>query len=228
MERKSRILENIAILGVGIVLICLYGNKDLFRWIITLVGVMFILPAVIGMVGQANQDRRAREEAVLTGRRRRGRMNSLMSWVTCIGGVILGVVFIVWWEQFKTILAFLMGMMVLGGGVYHFYMLAVGYGKVKFPVWAYVFPALLIIGGGILLFAKPQEDTTAMITGIGMIVFAVASFLEVTIANMSAKGGDSDDTSRAVGQGASNAVARRNDDYFVGDDDKYTQDVDPE
>lgn len=228
MERKSRILENIAVLGVGVVLICLYGNKDLFRWIITLVGIMFLLPAVIGMVGQYNQDRRAREEAERTGRRRRGRMNSLMSWITCIGGVILGIVFIVLWEQFKPILAFLMGAMVLGGGVYHFYMLAVGYGKVKFPGWAYAFPALLTIGGGILLFAKPKEDTTAMITGIGMILFAVASFIEVTIANMSRKGDDRDDDGRALGEGKSDAVVRRKDDYYVGDDNKYTQDADPE
>ncbi len=228
MERKSRILENIVVLGIGIALLCLYGQKELYRWIISLAGIMFLAPAVIGMFGQANQDRRAREEALRTGTRRRGRMNSLMSWITCIAGVILGVVFIVLWQTFEPVLSFLMGALVLAGGVYHFYALAFGYDNVKFPGYFYIFPALLVIGGGVLLFAKPEQSTTAMITGIGMVLFAVTSILSMTYAGtskniQSAGSGDG----RSLVEGKSKGVAKRKDDYYVGDD-KYTQDVDPE
>lgn len=228
MERKSRILENIVVLGIGIVLLCLYGQKELYRWIISLAGIMFLAPAVIGMFGQFNQDRKAREEALRTGTRRRGRMNSLMSWITCVAGVVLGVVFIVLWQTFEPILVFLMGALVLAGGVYHFYALAFGYTDVKFPGYFYIFPALLVIGGGVMLFAKPDQSTTAMITGIGMILFAVTSILEMTYAGTTKKlqAVDRDDR-RSIGEGKSKAVAKRSDDYYVGDD-KYTQDVDPE
>ncbi len=229
MERKSRILENIVVLGIGVLLLCVYGQKDLYHWIITLVGVMFIAPAVIGMFGQATQDSRAREVALRTGEPRRGRMNSVMSWITCVAGVILGVVFIIYWETFKPVLSFLMGALVVAGGIYHFYVLAMGYKQVKFPGWFYLFPSILAVGGGVLLFGKYQESTTAMITGIGMIIFAVTSILEVTYAGMNRK--EAPDTKALTDdKSKTKAVAKsKNDDYYVeSDDDKYTQDVDPE
>ncbi|MDE6321307.1 MAG: hypothetical protein K2L93_03320, partial [Muribaculaceae bacterium] len=61
-----------------------------------------------------------------------------------------------------------------------------------------------------------------------MVLYAVTSILEVTFAGTTKKLQTADrDDSRSLGEGKSKSVAKRNDDYFV-DDDKYTQNVDPE
>ncbi len=210
MNRKTRIWENIVILAIGVTLICLYGHPDLFRWIITLAGVMFLVPALIGMIGQANHDKRMREEALRSGLRRRGRLNSVMSWTTCFGGVLIGLVLILLYQQFQPVLSYVMGALVAAGGLYHFYELAAGYRNVTFPAWFYIFPLLLIAGGCVLIFAKLDNPITALITGIGMVIFAVVSILEAYGARVAAK--------RAAA--ADDEVS---DDYYVSGDSDYDE-----
>lgn len=210
MNRKTRIWENIVILAIGVTLICLYSHPDLFRWIITLAGVMFLVPAVIGMIGQANHDKRMREEALRSGLRRRGRLNSVMSWITCIGGVLIGLVLILLYQKFQPVLSYVLGAFVAAGGLYHFYELAVGYREVTFHAWFYIFPLLLIAGGCVLIFVELDNPTTALITGIGMVVFAVASILEAYSARVATK--------RVAA-----ADDEESDDYFVSDDNDYDE-----
>lgn len=198
------------ILAIGVTLICLYSHPDLFRWIITLAGVMFLVPALIGMVGQANHDKRMREEALRSGLRRRGRLNSVMSWLTCIGGVLIGLVLILLYQQFQPVLSYVMGALVAAGGLYHFYELAAGYRKVTFPMWFYIFPLLLIAGGCVLIFAKLDNPTTAMITGIGMVMFAVVSILEVY-------------GSRVAAKRVATADDEASDDYYMSGDSDYDE-----
>lgn len=230
------------ILAIGVTLICLYRHPDLFRWIITLAGVMFLVPALIGMVGQANHDKRMREEALRSGLRRRGRLSSVMSWITCIGGVLIGLVLIILYQQFQPVLSYVMGALVAAGGLYHFYELAAGYRDVTFPAWFYIFPLLLIAGGCVLIFADLDNPTTALTTGIGIVLFAVVSILEAYGAKVVAKRETASESATSTYTDGTTATEDERDDYYTSYDndtaeaakpratrtDYYVQDTDPE
>lgn len=178
MKSKSAIWSSVVLLIIGVALIVMYDRENLLGTIVFIAGVMFILPAVINIIMLLREGRRRRAGEKRSGDR--GAMSRMVGWVSSIGGIGLGVAMLLAPAVFESVLVYIFaGVMVLGG-IYHFYVLSYAYRPVIFPGWLYILPAALIAGGAVILFSQMRYDvpSSMLITGIALVVFSVATFLE--------------------------------------------------
>lgn len=72
------------------------------------------------------------------------------------------------------------GALLVIGALFHFYVLAISYRPVALPPWLYAVP-LLLLGAGVYElynFGVQNDSLTNIITGSGLVVFAIGVFLE--------------------------------------------------
>lgn len=171
MKGNGKLVANLLILVAGIVLIALHGRDGILPGIIIITGVTFIVPSVLNMVILLSRG---------TAGGHRGRAALTTGTVASLGGIALGLWMVLFPETLVGLLVYLFGTILLAGGLYHVYMLAFGFRPLKFPLWMYVLPVLLVVAGGLILGGViPEiESRIVLIAGVAMVVFAANTFLE--------------------------------------------------
>lgn len=178
MKRKSTVWLNSVLFIIGVALIVMNGRDSLLGTIVLIAGIMFIVPSIINMlmlVGEANR----RKE----GSRRpadRGLAARCVGWCSSVGGLGLGVAMLLTPGTFSSILVYIFAGILVLGGIYHFYILSCAYRPIIFPGWLYILPAALVAEGAVIFFSVVKDDVPAVVlmTGIGLVVFAVATAVE--------------------------------------------------
>lgn len=178
MKSKSAVWSSVVLLVIGIALIVLKGRDTLLGTIVFIAGIMFIIPSVINMLMLIREANRRK-----AGYRRpadRGLGMRCVGWCSSIGGLGLGIAMLLTPGTFSPILVYIFAGILVLGGIYHFYILARAYRPIIFPGWLYILPAALVAGGAVIFFSVVKDDIPAVVlmTGIGLVVFAVATFVE--------------------------------------------------
>lgn len=178
MKSKSAVWSSVVLLIIGVALIVLKGRDSLLGTIVFIAGIMFIVPSVINMlmlIREAN-----RRKAGYRSPADRGFVTRCIGWCSSIGGLGLGIAMLLIPDTFSSILVYIFAGILVLGGVYHFYILARAYRPIIFPGWLYILPAALVAEGAVIFFSAVRDDVPAVVlmTGIGLIVFAVATFVE--------------------------------------------------
>ncbi len=192
MKLKGLVFFNIVVLALGIVFLFVSAAGRVLG-LITVAGAAFILLATINIAllvrrRRANTSKGAPEGWRLTQASARAQRPSaavvFIGWLCSIGAAILGVVMVVTPATFTAFLIYIFSIAIFLGGCYHIYMLSKGIAPVRLPSWVYAFPLVLIVGPVVMfmldMFAHRINHTSIILAaGIGMIIFAVTSFIEI-------------------------------------------------
>lgn len=192
MNLKGLVFFNIIVLALGIAFLFV-SAADRVLSLIVAAGATFILLALINLLlvtrrRRVDTSKNAPEGYRLTQAsaraQRPGAGVTFIGWLCSIGAAILGVVMVVTPATFTSFLIYIFAVAIFLGGCYHIYMLSKGIAPARLPAWVYIFPLILIIGAVVMfmldVFVNRLHQTTIILaSGIGMIIFAVTSFIEI-------------------------------------------------
>lgn len=192
MKFKGLVFFNFIVLALGIAFLFV-SAADRVMELIVAAGTVFILLAIVNIAMLIRRRQTKPSQGASTGWRmtkateraqRPGTAVTFIGWLCSIGAAILGVVMVVTPATFTSFLIYIFSIAIFLGGCYHIYMLSKGIAPVRLPSWVYTFPLILIVGSVVMfmldVFAHRIDQTTVILAaGIGMIIFAITSFIEI-------------------------------------------------
>lgn len=150
-------------LAAGIVLICMHDRINLVQWVIVFVGVMFAIPGVCGLI-----------EALAGRNRNKGKGSAAVPVLASLGSLIIGVIMIFCPVPFEAVFVYFLAAVLILGGIWHIWVLAVGVRPLTLPGWLYVLP-VLVAAAGIVILVTPVRETESIFTliaGIALVCIA--------------------------------------------------------
>lgn len=171
----SRWLTILVVFIAGILLIAWHSRIDILQWVVILVGVALIVPALYSFI-------------IALGRKRRGeggedertaRTSTL--WAS-VAAIALGIWMVLDPTFFAGLLAYMFGTILILYGIYHIVLMSYWLRPFTMPFWFYIIPVLMIISGIVILCTsvRMMNDVVVLITGIALVASAVNSVLEYT------------------------------------------------
>lgn len=145
---------------IGLVLV-IWPNAASDYLVIT-IGVLFIIPGLIGLIGYFTSDRSVNRRFPLEG------LGSLLfgSWLVIMPGF------------FANLLMYVLGIILTLGGAQQIYSVAIARRWTSVPYGFYVLPSLILLAGLLILFNPSEARNTAfLIIGITSIVYAVTELI---------------------------------------------------
>lgn len=161
-QKNYSLIRTLFALVIGLVLV-LWPDLAVSYIVIT-IGVLFVLPGLISLIGYfaARAPRGVSRRFPIEG----------------VGSLLLGVWLIAMPGFFADILMFLLGFILLMGGVQQIASLTVARRWTKVPVAFYVVPVLILLAGLLALFNPTGARNTAfMIIGISSLVYAASELV---------------------------------------------------
>lgn len=203
MKGSTLIITNLIILATGILLLAVFRHPNFVNTIIIITGLLFVIPGIVNMISLTRERKKSSDDPG-----RRSASSKIVSWITCCAALVLGATMIIIPEAYSTLFVYIFALTLAFGAIYHYFMMLKGLRSVKFPVWMYAFPTLILAAAASIFFIPvltqtEGQSTVILLTGISLILFAVASFFEiyfVSRANKSAKltAADVADASRQI------------------------------
>lgn len=172
MDYKRILWTSLLILAAGILLLCYpLPSLDFF---VKLLGWLFLASSVLNIVMQFVRSRN-------TGDGHRGGGVSIISMLTAIASGALGLWMVLAPAGFATAMIYIIGAMMILGGLFLIFTMAVGFRPIRFPGGFYVLPALVAICGIVMCVLSPETTMSVImtVTAVTMIVFAVGALIEV-------------------------------------------------
>lgn len=154
------LIRIVCALIVGLVLV-MWPNLASDYLIIT-IGVLFMLPGLIGLVGYFTRKK---------GTERRFPIEAL-------GSLLFGLWLVVMPDFFSKLLMYLLGAILMLGGIQQIYSIYIARRWTTVPFGFYILPSLIALSGLLILF-NPLEarDTAFLIIGIACVVYAVSELI---------------------------------------------------
>ena len=178
MKVKSAFLLSLLILVVGVVLIFLH-NFDVFTALIIGLGIVFIIPGIISIFNLSatknvvSEDKKTKPNS---------RFQIICGLISGVGSVIMGICMIGWSDMFVKFIPMIFGTILTLGGCFHLCAMAMAMRPIRVPFWLYILPIALIAMGISIIFIDKSillDYHIILMTGIGLIVFAINSFIEI-------------------------------------------------
>lgn len=162
MKSKNLTYTGIIALIVGILLIFMKGAA--ISAVVMVMGVFFLVAAVLNLIMAFRKDT----------------ANPVVTILTAIGAIALGLWLLFDPDGFTSILVYVFAGLMILAGLYHICMLSFGFKDVKFPFAFYIMPILLVLAGGVVLIIGSERMMNAivLVTGIALVVYAICNFLE--------------------------------------------------
>lgn len=172
MEKKSIkgvIPTNILIFIIGLILVIVHNFDNLMDFMIVIVGIIFLIPSMYSLL------------ATLFSKKPSTYCKLTSSLITSLGAIFMGAFMMINPEVFKGILAYIFIALMIVGGVFHLFYLLKDIREVKYPIWFFALPIMMIVAGLVSMFTSLLENESAivLITGIVFIAFALNSFIEL-------------------------------------------------
>lgn len=169
MDYKGNLWSAILALIVGIAMV--FFSDIALHTIVRIVGVLFITTAVLNIAFALGRQRDARKS----------QSPSSTAIISSAGTGILGVLMVFTPADMVSLMIYLFAISIALLGIYQIIILAYAYKPVSFPGWFYILPSLLVITGVVICIIGAQAVGTLMIriTGIALITYAVATFLNI-------------------------------------------------
>lgn len=168
-------LTILVVFVAGVLLIAWHSRIDILQWVVVLVGITLIVPALYSFIialgrrrrGEGDQDRRTARTSTL--------------W-TAVAAIALGVWMVLDPTFFAGLLAYMFGAILILYGLYHIVTMSYWLRPVVFPFWFYIIPVLMIAAGIVILCTtvRMMNDIVVLVTGIALVASAVNSMLEYT------------------------------------------------
>ncbi len=166
MNNRLSLISNIFIFAAGLILILTHSQARIFETIIIIIGILFIVPGCLALVA-------------LLSRKAQGKINTL-ALVPVVGGLLLGIALVAAPAFFVEVLSYTFAVLIIVGAIVKFWTLFSVGRMVKFPVWLYVVPTLMLICGIVILLTDVRtiESVLVLITGISFVAYSANSLLE--------------------------------------------------
>lgn len=169
MNSKSNIITSIFLLVAGILLIILHDRVNIIGGIVTIVGLLFILPSLYNLI-------------ILFIRATDSKKNSnakTAGVISSIGALCLGICMVAVPDFFVSALVYLFAGLLVIGGLYQILLIAYATKPLRAPWWMYLLPSLAAIAGIVLLVTDVHtiENMVVLITGISFTAVALNSLL---------------------------------------------------
>ncbi len=166
MNNRLSLISNIFIFAAGLILILTHSQARIFETIIIIIGILFIVPGCLALVA-------------LLSRKAQGKINTL-ALVPVAGGLLLGIALVAAPAFFVEVLSYTFAVLIIVGAIVKFWTLFSVGRMVKFPVWLYVVPTLMLICGIVILLTDVRtiESVLVLITGISFVAYSANSLLE--------------------------------------------------
>lgn len=166
MKKTASLVTYIAACVIGIILLALHEQVQLFKGIVIAMGVLITVPSAIMFISSFFSKKNP--DGTIT-------MPSWYSIVVACAGLVLGIWMLVMPSFFELAMIYTLGVILILVGlaqIVFFYNASRPYGAN--PLW-YCIPVLAIAGGFIVIFIGPQGVNTwaTIVTGIILIVYAV-------------------------------------------------------
>ena len=170
MKKVSiNLLTNVVLLLVGIILMVFHGLPNVLVWGARVMGVMFVLPALVYLIMVAVRHNDARTST------------DYMGVLPSVGGLCFGLVMILKANLFDGILQLLMGILLVALGLFHIIYLLMSRNSLKIKSWYYICP-LVVVACGVLSLLLPalrnSVSTVVLLTGICLLLFNLTSLQE--------------------------------------------------
>lgn len=156
------LLRTICAFVIGLVLV-MWPN-DAVRYLVITIGVMFLIPGIISVIGYffLRSDEGEKHRFPVEG----------------IGSFLFGLWLVMMPDFFTNILMFILGFILIMGGVHQIASLARARRWVRVPMAFYVVPSLVLLAGIVVLFNPTGAiRTTFLIIGITSMVYAVSELV---------------------------------------------------
>lgn len=161
MKSKNLTYTGVITLILGILLIFMKGAA--ISAVVMVMGVFFLVAAILNVYFAFKKY-----------------SNPVVSILTAIGAIVLGLWLLFDPEGFTAILVYVFAGLMILAGLYHICMLAFGFEDTKFPFAFYIMPILLVLAGCVILIIGSERMMNAivLVTGIALIIYSVCNFLE--------------------------------------------------
>lgn len=174
MKTRTALIVSTLIMIAGIALTIVH-TMDVFTYVIIALGVVFILPALINMVMISTTNPNKPEKKTI-------KMQRFFGLISSAGSVIFGVTMIGWSNLFVQFLPMIFGIILILGGSFHLFTMALAFRPTRLPIWLYIMPlALLALGFSIIYIDKAilTPQYIVLMWGIGLIIFALNAWIEL-------------------------------------------------
>lgn len=168
MDYKGNLWSAVLALAVGIALV--FFSNIALHTVVLVVGILFIATGVFNLVSELNRkDEKGRKATSTTGV------------LSAAGAGVLGILMVCTPGSMVNLMVYLFAAAIILLGLYLIFTMSYSYRPIVFPVWFYILPSLLVICGVVICIvgATTVADVMIMITGIALIVYAVAAFVEI-------------------------------------------------
>lgn len=177
---KSNWFCSLLIFIVGMILCCWYGHDDVLKDIIYILGALFTATGCINIVTSSIRYSQGTTGAVST----------TVGWLAGLGGIGLGAAMLLVPHSFTGILVYVFAILLVLGGLWHFFILAYSLRKYSMPGWLYFLPLPILIAGVIMFCSTSLREkipVCILISGIGAILFGLISLTEFIVASVNAR-----------------------------------------
>lgn len=167
MDYKGNLWSAILALIIGIVMI--FFSDIALHTVVIVVGVLFIAIAVFNFSFEFSRKRKT------------GAGSSMTAILASAGAGVLGVLMVFTPADMVNLMVYLFAAAIILLGLFQIINLAFAYRPVTFPFWFFILPALLVITGVVicLMGAQTVGELMILITGISLVVYAVATFVDI-------------------------------------------------
>lgn len=153
-------IRTICALIIGLVLV-VFPNQASDYFIIT-IGIVFLVPSLISLISYFTQDSK----------------KGFRFPIEAVGGMLFGLWLVVMPEFFADFLTYVLGFILLMGGVQQIASLTIARRWMVVPIGFYIIPSLILLAGLLALFNPTGVRSTALIIiGITSLVYAVSELV---------------------------------------------------
>lgn len=180
MNRKSWLSILITAL-VGVLLIVFYNQGQILTWVVTLFGVCLIIPVAYNLYSTLRVRKQLQlEEKTGSDGRRMPTASVSAAIVASVAGIALGIWMLLTPDFFVGLIVYVFGALLLVYGVYELIWAAWMARPFRMPVYFYLVPILMIIGGIVILCTtiRTMNQVMMLLTGILLLASAINSTLE--------------------------------------------------
>lgn len=131
-------------------------------YLVITIGVLFIIPGLIGLIGYLTRDRSVNRNFPIEG----------------LGSLLFGLWLVIMPGFFANLLMYVLGIVLFLGGAQQLYSVVIARRWTSVPFGFYILPALILLSGLLILFNPTDARNTAfLIIGIASIVYAVSELI---------------------------------------------------
>ncbi len=168
MDYKANLWSAIIALAVGIVMV--FFSNIALHTVVFMLGIVFIAIAVLNFSFEFSRRRAGK-----------GVTSSTTAMLSSVGAGVLGVLMVLTPASMVNLMVYLFAATIILLGAYKILLLAYAYKPITFPVWFFIMPAILVIGGVVICIvgASKVSEFMILIMGVALIVYAVATFADI-------------------------------------------------